>query len=95
MNYAFCIEKELTSFLLAIFEISVSKASISSIHNSTTHGSTTISLINQTDCFHSTFTGFNTKFNCHSLFLQDADDKVKKSSLAKQVGTHRPLNDNR
>ena len=60
---------------------SVSKASIPPIHNSTTHGSATISLINQFDHFHGTFTGFNTKFNCHSLLLHDADDKAKNRHL--------------
>jgi hypothetical protein len=60
-----------------------------------THGSATINLIKQFDRFHSTFTGFNTKFNCHSLLLNDADDKAKESSLAKQVATHRPLNEKR
>ena len=60
---------------------SVSKASMPPIHNSTTHGSATISLINQFDHFHKTFTGFNTKFNCHSLLLHDADDKAKNLHL--------------
>src|SRR5215469_10601910 len=60
---------------------SVLKASIPPIQISTTHGSATISLINQFDCFHSTFTSFNTKFNCHSLLLHDADDKAKNLHL--------------
>ena len=60
---------------------SISKASIPPIHNSTTHGSATISLINQFDSFHSTFTSFNTKFNCHSLLLHDANDKAKNLHL--------------
>ena len=60
---------------------SVSKASIPPIHISTTHGRATISLINQFDSFHSTFTGFNTTFNWRFLLLHDADDKAKKSYL--------------
>ena len=60
---------------------SVSKASTPPIHISTTHGSATISLINQFDRFHSTFTGFNTKFNCHTLLLHDADEKAKNLHL--------------
>ena len=60
---------------------SVSKASIPPIHISMTHGSATISLINQFSCFHSTFTGFNTKFNCHSLLLHDAYNEAKNLHL--------------
>ena len=60
---------------------SISKVSIPPIHISTTHGSATISLINQFDHFHSTFTGFNTKFNCHSLLHHEADDKAKNLHL--------------
>jgi len=60
---------------------SISKASIPPIHISMTYGSATISLINQFNAFHSTFTGFNTKFNCHSLLLHDADDKAKNLHL--------------
>jgi len=55
------------------------------MHISTTHGSITISLINQFDRFHSTFTGFNTKFNCHSLLLHDTDDKAKNLHLQNKV----------
>ena len=51
------------------------------IHISTTHGSATISLINQFGRFHSTFTGFNAKFNCHSLLVHDAGDKAKNLHL--------------
>jgi len=63
---------------------SVAKASIPPIHISMTHGSATISLINQFDHFHSTFTGFNTKFNCHSAPPWH-QWQGKKSSLSKQV----------
>ena len=60
---------------------SVLKGSIPQIHISTTHGSATISLTNQFDRFHSTFTGINTKFNCYSLLLHDTDHKAKNLHL--------------
>ena len=60
---------------------SVSKASVPPIHNSKTHSRVTISLISQFDRFYNTFTGFNTKFYCHSLLLHDANDKAKNLHL--------------
>ena len=58
--HLFWQSKETTSGIVLHVLPSVSKASIPPIHNSTNHGSATISLINQFDRFHSTFTGFAT-----------------------------------